>query len=46
MTLTATVTPRVKKDIIGTLKLHQPVEITTGFDRLYYTEMSPFIVYR
>ncbi|KAK9506185.1 hypothetical protein O3M35_008166 [Rhynocoris fuscipes] len=33
MTLTATATPSVRKDIIASLKLRNPLEICTGFDR-------------
>ena len=33
MALTATATPRVALDISRRLRLHDPVEVRTGFDR-------------
>ncbi|MGI8506445.1 MAG: RecQ family ATP-dependent DNA helicase [Solirubrobacteraceae bacterium] len=33
LALTATATPRVAEDIVRRLRLHEPVRVTTGFDR-------------
>jgi len=40
---TATATPRVREDIIKTLGLHDPLSVTTGFDRpnLYFDVKHP-----
>ena len=40
---TATATAEVKRDIISILRLHDPFEITTGFDRpnLYFSVLRP-----
>jgi len=40
---TATATPRVREDILGTLELKEPLSIVTGFDRpnLYFEVKQP-----